>query len=669
MANEPSFIANINSVAAKLDAITSANAIFDKSTLPVLEEIASLDLTEAIEDLKKGTYLGNRKLDIDLSLNIQGITADNKISDPAAAEALWVKNSSKVSYSSATITFVDDTVVELPFLVDNNPTVVTNAAGLLVQLNRTDVVAAVAQESSIYSFNVFDDTSYVVTIDNIDYTYTTGTGATQGEIVTGLTNQINSGDKPWTAHNMIDTVKVVADVPGNSFVISAGANMQVQELVANVPAGNYLTDFSRTLTNTSFNSFTLDTVNDIIRMYDVVGASSNIEKIQLHTSSTASGYITSSPVYFWGQTTSALEVMSMRAGDVIKLGNEIDKIILLANSISQVLEIQDRLPELIDTYVDGVAQGDVTIYNKLNELHDVYTNLTAIIDVYQDIRAGGNNYTSTVATNLTGSNTIGTVAADLNLGAGSNIDIVGNSIDNVNLTGDSITNVNTVGASIINVNSVATSVVPHIDEVLQADDNAAIATAKAAEAVAAREDIVNLTGDQVAQSLTAGSVPTAYYNSNTGKFVFGIPQGPKGDKGDSFTVKAIGTLNDRGLYDDEPKDFSYLAIDESKIYFKLSDANADWSDGAPFGKGDTGNGIDNIAFTSTTGSSQGEAGETDTYTITYTDTTTDTFIVKNGIIPTKSDLDLDKVDNTSDMDKPVSKLTQEYAMQMAIALG
>ena len=658
MKNKPSFIANVNSIAAKLDAITSANATFDKSILPVLKEIASLDLTDAIQDLKKGTYLGNRKLDIDLSLNIQGITADNKVSDPAAAEALWVANSVNVTYNSATITFVDGTVVELPFLSDNNPTVITNAAGLLVQLNRTDVVNAVAQESSIYSFNIFDSTSYVVTIDNIDYTYTTGVGATQGEIVTGLTNQINSGAEPWTAYNMTDTVKIVADIAGNSFVISVDANMQVQELTANIPAGNYPTEFLTTLTNTAFNSFTLDTVNDTIRMYDVTGSSSNIEKIQLHTSNTASGYVTSSPVYFWGQTTSALEVMSMRAGDVIKLGNEIDKIILLANSISQVLEIQDRIPELIDTYINNVAQGDVTIYNKLDELHDVYTNLTALVGVYQDIQAGGNNYTNTVATDLTGSNTIGVVATDLNLGVNSNIDIVGNAIDNVNLTGGSITNVNTVGSSIINVNSVATTVVPNISEILQADNNAATATIKAAEAVAARDEIVNLTGDQVAQSLIAGSIPTAYYNSVTGKFTFGLPQGAKGDKGDSFQVNAIGPITNRSLYDDQAQGFSFLALDTSKIYFKQSSNNADWSAGSPFGKGDTGNGINNVSFTSTTGTAQGEAGETDTYTITYTDSTTDTFVVKNGIIPTKTDLGLDKVDNTSDANKPVSIATQ-----------
>jgi len=740
MAGETSFIANVNKVANKIDIITSANTIFDAGVLPTLEEIAALDLQDATDDLKKGTYLGNRKLDIDLSLNIQGITASNKISDPTSAEALWVANSANVTYSSATITFVDGTVVELPFLSDNNPTVITNAAGLLVQLNRTDVVNAVAQESSVYSFNVFDSTSYVVTIDNIDYTYTTGVGSTQGEIVTGLTNQINSGSEPWTAYNMTDTVKVVADIAGNSFVISVDANMQVQELTANTPAGNYPTEFLTTLTNTSFNSFTLDTINDTIRLYDVIGSSSNIERIQLHTSNTASNYATANPVYFWGQTTSALEVVAMRAGDVIKLGNEIDNIILLANKISQVLAIQDRIPELIDTYVNNVAQGDVTIYNKLDELHNIYTNLTALVGVYQDIQVGGNNYTNTVATNLTGANTIGTVAtniADVNTvatditgvntvsGSITNVNTVASNIGDVATVTTNIANVNTVGMNIANVNavvadqtnidaavantaninsavgnatnintvagdttainavagdlpninsvasdivsidSVNTTIVPNINKILLADNNAtvatqqaAIATTQAGIATTKASEITSISGTQNTNTLAAGNNATSYYDAGTGKFTFGLPQGAQGAKGDSFTVNATDIIANRSVYDAQPKGFSFVALDQGNIYFKSSNISGDWSVAAPFGKGDTGNGITSIVYTSSTGTGQAQPGETDTYTINFTDASTSTFTVTNGNVATAANVGLGNVNNTSDINKPISTATQ-----------
>src|SRR5574344_2826007 len=102
-----SFIANVNKLAAKLNVIIEAVGMFDNSVIPVLEEIAKLDLDAAIEDLEKGNYLGNRKIDINLALNVEGI--DDKLigKDPDAAEAIWTDPSKTVLYDKATCTFVD----------------------------------------------------------------------------------------------------------------------------------------------------------------------------------------------------------------------------------------------------------------------------------------------------------------------------------------------------------------------------------------------------------------------------------------------------------------------------------------------------------------------------------------------------------------------------------
>ena len=61
-----SFVEHINLLASKLDIIEESNEIFDEGVIPVLHEIAQIDLGEAIADLKKGNYLGNRKIDINL---------------------------------------------------------------------------------------------------------------------------------------------------------------------------------------------------------------------------------------------------------------------------------------------------------------------------------------------------------------------------------------------------------------------------------------------------------------------------------------------------------------------------------------------------------------------------------------------------------------------------
>lgn len=86
------------------------------------------------------------------------------------------------------------------------------------------------------------------------------------------------------------------------------------------------------------------------------------------------------------------------------------------------------------------------------------------------------------------------------------------------------------------------------------------------------------TGSQGPTGLTGPQGPTGA----TG------PQGVKGDRGDNFTPDAIGLLAGRATYDAQLAGFSYLATDNSTIYFKLSATSGDWSTGSLFGKGDTG---------------------------------------------------------------------------------
>src|SRR5574344_502964 len=180
-----SFVENVNLLASKVDVVEEANSLFDEGVIPILEEIALLDLDEAIADLKKGNYLGNRKIDINLALNIQGITQDLIDKDPDEAEAIWTNPSNTVLYNKATATFVDGTVIELPFLFDGNPVTVSTHGDLLAQLSRLDYASAQAQVDSLYQIIVSDNTDYIITIDSIAYTYSSGVGATRESIIAG----------------------------------------------------------------------------------------------------------------------------------------------------------------------------------------------------------------------------------------------------------------------------------------------------------------------------------------------------------------------------------------------------------------------------------------------------------------------------------------------------
>jgi hypothetical protein len=578
----PSFIENVNKLAEKLNIIVESNNIFDDNTLPILEEIAKLDLKEAIWDLKKGNYLGNRKIDINLALNRQGITEDLIEKYPDQAEDIWTDLSGVVLYDRCDVTFVDGEVITINFEFDGNPISISTHGDLLIQLSSN-------------------------------------------------------------------------------------------------------TAFMNKLEDTLIAGFAWDVVGEIVRLYDVIGQNSNIERIQLHAVSGA--YIEQNPIYYWAKTTSAFQTLSMRSGDIIKLGNEIDNIILLANSIEQVMDVQERIPELVDTYTGGVPNGDLTIYNKLTELEQVHSALTELLVIYEDVKAGGNNYIQTVGNDLGSANSsVGAVAG--NLQTSDTIGSVASSINNVDVVAYDINSVNEVANNIADVNIVALNIldVQNAEENAQiATEKADIATIKADVAVSAAntatqkaDKIKNVT---VSNTVTAvsGSSASVIYDDTTGGFTFIIPQGAKGDKGDAFQVNAIGTLTEKSNYDDRSKGFSFLDSDNTEIYFKVSDTVGDWSVPASFGKGDkgdkgdTGVGIVNIQFTSTTDVSgdPAKSGATDTYTITYTDASTATFNVYNGldsnvqtvagrtgdVVLTKSDVGLANVDNTSDINKPISNAT------------
>ncbi len=64
--------------------------------------------------------------------------------------------------------------------------------------------------------------------------------------------------------------------------------------------------------------------------------------------------------------------------------------------------------------------------------------------------------------------------------------------------------------------------------------------------------------------------------------------GERGPQGVSFEADAQGLIAERSLYDAQAEGFSFLAIDEGKLYWKLSRAIGDWSQPAEFGQGPEG---------------------------------------------------------------------------------
>ena len=130
-------------------------------------------------------------------------------------------------------------------------------------------------------------------------------------------------------------------------------------------------------------------------------------------------------------------------------------------------------------------------------------------------------------------------------------------------------------------------------------------------------------------AIAPGSQASVTYDAHSGEFHFYIPQGIPGEKGaqgESLKIDAHGELFERGLYDEAPINFSFLSLDTGELYFKHSNATADWSVPLLIGKGEQGergNGIVDIVKTGTN-------GLYDTYTISFSDGYVQTLTIKNG---------------------------------------
>ena len=169
-------------------------------------------------------------------------------------------------------------------------------------------------------------------------------------------------------------------------------------------------------------------------------------------------------------------------------------------SVSLVKSIELRVADSADELTTSLS--DIAIVSSIS------ANVTTVADSIDNVNttAGSITNVNTTATNIDNVNTVGSNIVDVNKVSAiysevqsvanneANVNTVATNIDNVNTVGSNManinavntneTNINTVSTNINNINDVATSIVPSLPEILQADDNATIATTKASEAEA-----------------------------------------------------------------------------------------------------------------------------------------------------------------------------------------
>ena len=149
--NDKSFIKAVMMLVDKFESLVTIDSKFSEEDIELLTRLVKEDVDINIEtisdDLKKGNYLGYRKLDIDLLKNFkdysEGLTDEEKI-------ALWSDPEKQVYYDTITVYFTDDTNITKTF-----SQLVSNHHKLYSEIDSWDELK---QKYGATSYDIFADT-------------------------------------------------------------------------------------------------------------------------------------------------------------------------------------------------------------------------------------------------------------------------------------------------------------------------------------------------------------------------------------------------------------------------------------------------------------------------------------------------------------------------------
>lgn len=133
-----SFIGNINLLVSKLTDIVEINSKLDEEQIEKLLLLTDVDISIIADDLLKGTFNGNRKIDIDLFKNYKeyskNLTEEQKTS-------LYNNESKAPTYNAITFGFIDGSEYRLEFKQGNLPYYIKTNQELYTQLATNDELA------------------------------------------------------------------------------------------------------------------------------------------------------------------------------------------------------------------------------------------------------------------------------------------------------------------------------------------------------------------------------------------------------------------------------------------------------------------------------------------------------------------------------------------------
>lgn len=585
--SEIGFIEKVSAVAAELETIGKAADLYDAATIAALSSISDLDLDTLVADLTKSNYLGNRKLDIDLTLN--------NLSD--------VTN---VAYQQADILFKDGITVNIPFYTipgnsGSGITELTSHADIKNYIaNDTAFIAKVLDteltvEPAIGIFNEVirfrDSDGQSSNVDRLTLTYFSGTAV---ETLPNYYWALTTSSLQTIASRVSDIIKLGDNIDD----IIALSNLSVEISALNAISAD-ITTVAGIQANVTAVAAALTAINGVYADLAAINTN-NANSANINIVATNDVNITAVADTVVPNMTEILLADDNAATATAEASNSATS---ATNSEDSNLESEDWANQTEDvltrTFISSV--GTNRLAGNYSALH-----WAAKAAADQILTAGDASAASASAGNAstseTNANTSKLASEDSNLEA----EDWSNQLEDVltriftggvpsNRGAGNYSALHYSGKSSTSASGAATSET-------NASNSESAAAASEASALAHLNAITGLSA--TALTLVAGSSASANYNSSTGVLTLGIPVGDKGDRGDAFNIDASGPIANRSTYDGAATGFSYLSTDEdpTKVYFKNSATSGDWSVGVAFGKGDQGDqGIQGLGWYSGSG--------------------------------------------------------------------
>ena len=334
--SEIGFIQKINKIYPKIDTIVESGELFSDEVVETLNRLENKDLSFVISDLRKDTYLGNRKIDIDIALNKKGI---EELTDFNEIMNIWTNVQTTVYYSSINVIFIDGQSIQINFVnEDGDSTLESSHGGILDQLSQNT--------------------------------------AFQDKLINTIIRE-EIGGKTGSFIRIVDVDGKASNLRSIEFIVSKG------DAVSN----NIVSFWAKTTSS-------LQAITNIVEHLTVL-LPHLLEISLLSQNTTQIKNIGNAIVELLNINTHLSKLINIDSNmdELVFLSSETNSVKVVANDIAAIKRIDQNINKLVTIYDNivsiGIVSSDIeavkTIRNNITALQVIYSNINALKNIGQNI--------------------------------------------------------------------------------------------------------------------------------------------------------------------------------------------------------------------------------------------------------------------------------------------